>query len=83
MHLLYKVHVVVYLVRADDDHVLAAHPDGEDVSILLAPLLQLLQDVGQCRCHRHHVAQLRERQHRQILDRERERERQRDRQTDR
>ena len=56
MHLLYKVNVVVYLVRADDDHVLAAHPDGEDVSILLAPLMQLLQDVGQCRCHRHHVA---------------------------
>ena len=35
-------HLIVYLIGADDDHELIAQPEGENVTMLLAPFVHLL-----------------------------------------
>ena len=35
-------HHILYLIGADDDHEFAAQPEGENVTMLLAPFVHLL-----------------------------------------
>ena len=50
---------ILYLIGADDDHEFIAQPEGENVTMLLAPFVHLVKEVGQCCSHCQHVANLR------------------------
>ena len=49
---------IIYLIGADDDHEFAAQLEGENVTMLLAPFVHLVKEVGQCCSHCQHVAKL-------------------------